>query len=141
MSNLKGINFDKNKDTVYSLVVQVTVIRVQCICMYINIYIYIIPRRTLGHFFLPSAPRQPHRHFQREVCKTRQIYVRIFISKCFLCSDVFFCLGIFTRKLGGKPEICAEKSGIRQKLFETCFCTEQHEKTIQIFISLGFFWA
>ena len=63
-----------------------------------------IPRRTLRHFFLLSAPRQLHRHFHPEVCKTRQIYidVGIFISRCFLCSDIILCLGIFTRKLGGK---------------------------------------
>ena len=85
----KCLNFDKNKDTVFSLVVQVTVIRVQCTC----IYIY-IPRRTLGLFFLPSAPRQPHRHFHPEVCKTRQIYVCIFIFfylKMFFCAPTSFC--------------------------------------------------
>ena len=72
----------------------------------ISRYIMIYPRRTFGHFFLPSAPRQPHRYFHPEVCKTRQIYidVGIFISRCFLCSDsdIILCLSIFTRKLGGK---------------------------------------
>ena len=92
-----------------------------------------IPRRTLRRFFLPSAPRQLHRHFHPEVCKTQQIYidVGIFISRCFFCSDIILCLGIFTQKLGGKTGI----------LFETFFCTEQHDKTIQKLISLGiFFW-
>ena len=62
-----------------------------------------IPRRTLRHFFLPSAPRRQHRHFHREVCQTRQIYIAvgIFISSCFLCSDIILRLGIFTRKLRG----------------------------------------
>jgi hypothetical protein len=35
----------------------------------ISRYIMIYPRRTFEHFFLPSAPRQPHRHFHPEVCK------------------------------------------------------------------------
>ena len=106
----KCLNFDKNKDTVYSLVVQVTVIRVQCTC----IYIY-IPRRTLGLFFLPSAPRQPHRHFHPEVCKTRQIYVCIFISKCFFVLRRHFVPRHFypevrrkTQNLGGKKRNSAE---------------------------------
>ena len=82
---------------------------------------YYIPRRTLRHFFLPSAPRQPHRHFHQEVCKTRQVYidVGIFISRCFLCSDIILCLGIFTRKLGGKTRNLGGKSGIWQN-----FCSK-----------------
>ena len=80
---------------------------------------YWIPRRTLRHFFLPSAPRQPHRHFHPEVCKTRQIYidVGIFISRCFLCSDIILCLGIFTQKLGGKTR---NLGGKKWNLAEFC---------------------
>ena len=108
---------------------------------YITLHTHVhIPRRTLRHFFLPSAPRQPHRHFHPEVCKTRQIYidVGIFISRCFLCSDIILCLGIFTQKLGGKTRNLGGKTGI---LFETFFCTEQHDKTIQKIISLGIFFG
>ena len=93
------------------------------VCMYIYIYISLSlspPRRTLEHFFLPSAPRQLHRHFHPEVCKTRQNYnidLGIFISRCFVCSDIILCLGIFTPKLGGKTR---NLGGKKRNLAEFC---------------------
>ena len=39
------------------------------------------------------------------------------------------------------PESRRKKRNLAEFLFETFFCTEQRDKTIQKFISLGFFWA
>ena len=105
---------------------------------------YYIPRRTLRHFFLPSAPRQPHRHFHPEVCKTRQIYidVGIFISRCFLCSDIILCLGIFTQKLGGKTR---NLGGKKWNLAE--FCSKHFSalnnmtRPYKIYQPRHFFWG
>ena len=70
-----------------------------------NINITNVIYEPLGTFFCPRRlGSRIIRHFHPEVCKTRKIYidVRFFVSRCFLCSDIILCLGIFTRKLGGK---------------------------------------
>ena len=116
--------------------------------IYTILYIY-IPRRTLRHFFLPSAPRQPHRHFHPEVCKTRQIYidVGIFISRCFFVLRHHFVLRHFYPEVRLKnlesrrknPESRRKKTELGGILFETFFCTEQHDKTIQNLSASAFF--
>ena len=70
-----------------------------------------IPRRTLRHFFLPSAPRRQHRHFHREVCQTRQIYIAvgIFISSCFFVLRHHFASRHFY------PEVTRNNSESRRK--------------------------
>ena len=135
----KCLNFDKNKDTVFSLVVQVTVIRVQCTCIYIYIYL----EEPLGFFFCPQRLGSRIGIFTRKFAKLGRFtyaFLSFFISKCFFVLRRHFAPRHFY------PEVKAENPKSRWKktefgriLFETCFCTEQHEKTIQKIISLVFF--
>ena len=137
----KCLNFDKNKDTVFSLVVQVTVIRVQCTC----IYIYL--EEPLGFFFCPQRLGSRIGTFTRKFAKLGRFtycICRLFLSQdVFLCSDIILCLGIFTRKLRRKnPESRRKKTELGGILFEPFFCTEQHDKTIQQKLSASaFFWG
>ena len=107
----KCLNFDKNKDTVYSLVVQVTVIRVQCTCIYIYIYL----EEPLGFFFCPQCLGRHTGIFTRKFAKLGRFTYAFLSQNVFVVLRRHFVPRHFypevrrkTQNLGGKKRNSAE---------------------------------